>query len=415
MTNRGRKPNHPMVQPPHYGSGPVAYNRPPISGPPVPGALPMDVAAPSNPEQRDYAPYAGMGAMRPPPFDQFLIEDFPEDPLLTKQLLDRHQQISQSGTEQAAIQSLVTRVSQILDRIVVAPDSFTPVSIEEVREVGSFKKGTMLTKSNTADLVVILKSLPTPESVNALGQKIVQELKTDPKEVFGCVNRDYGCEIAGTQAVIRLLITILPHNAKLLEPDLHLPERCLQSNMATIRHARWFEEHATHSSVKVLIKVLKDIKKRYDGFKSLNVWCIELLSHYCVMHTRNRTPLPLAQAFKRFFHILATGMLLPTSPALVDPCDPAVRINYSLTLDDMDNICSTSQTLLRVIWHGGAEAVLGMDGKTVSNVASELSVWNNVVVTPLEKAYSAEDMDPYYGDDVKMEDANGDQKVPTEN
>ncbi|KAI1717051.1 DZF domain-containing protein [Ditylenchus destructor] len=136
--------------------------------------------------------------------------------------------------------------------------------------------------------------------------------------------------------------------------------------------------------------------------------------HYCVMHTRNRTPLPLAQAFKRFFHILSTGMLLPTSPALVDPCDPAVRINYSLSLDDMDNICSTAQTLLRVIWHGGAEAVLGMDAKAVTNVASELTVWNNVVVTPLEKAYSAEEMEPYYGDDIKMEDASGDQTVPAQ-
>lgn len=63
------------------------------------------------------------------------------------------------------------------------------------------------------------------ESVNALGQKIVQELKSDQKEVYGCVARDYGCEIAGTQAVVRLLITILPQNAKLLEPDLHLSEK----------------------------------------------------------------------------------------------------------------------------------------------------------------------------------------------
>lgn len=62
-----------------------------------------------------------------------------------------------------------------------------------------------------------------------------------------------------------------------------MAEKILQSNMATIRHVRWFEEHATHSSVKVLIRIIKDIKKRIDGFKALNVWCIELLVSFVLI------------------------------------------------------------------------------------------------------------------------------------
>jgi len=39
-----------------------------------------------------------------------------------------------------------------------------------------------------------------------------------------------------------------------------------------------------------------------------------------------------------------------------------------------------------------------------SAVATEMSVWENVVVTPLEKAYSEEDMKPYYGKDKAEEE-----------
>ena len=56
------------------------------------------------------------------------------------------------------------------------------LDIQEVREVGSFKKGIMMTKSNIADLVVILKTLPTIELVMNLGQKIVDDLKLEQKE-----------------------------------------------------------------------------------------------------------------------------------------------------------------------------------------------------------------------------------------
>jgi hypothetical protein len=32
-----------------------------------------------------------------------------------------------------------------------------------------------------------------------------------------------------------------------------------------------------------------------------------------------------------------------------------------------------------------------------------MSIWENVVVTPLEKAYCKEDMEPYYGDQTNNE------------
>jgi interleukin enhancer-binding factor 2 len=123
------------------------------------------------------------------------------------------------------------------------------------------------------------------------------------------------------------------------------------NNMAALRHAKWFDENASQSVVKALVRLLKFLKKKHEGLHPLNIWCIEILvrqmmtkyslyslqAHYCVVNTPNRTPLPLALAFRRFFQILSTGMLLPSSPALVDPCDPNSRIHYSLSLEEMVN------------------------------------------------------------------------------
>uniref|UniRef100_A0A7E4W264 DZF domain-containing protein n=1 Tax=Panagrellus redivivus TaxID=6233 RepID=A0A7E4W264_PANRE len=333
---------------------------------------------------------------RPLPFDPYLCERYfprvPEgdDTTITQALLQRNASLMPTAAEEASINLMVSKVKQILDGIMTNPQMAAKVEIQEVREVGSFKKGTMVTKSNVADLVVILKTLPTVELVMNLGQKVVDDLKADLKEIFGCVSRAYGCEIAGTQAVVRLYVTISPPCVPLLEPDLHLPVAVLQENMAMIRHARWFEENGNISSLKVLVRCLKDMKKRHEGWENLSIWHIELLAHYSINHTSNRQPLPLSHAFKRFLQLLSTGILLPGSPSLSDPCDRGLPLTNFYSPADMDSICCAAQTLLRVLSHGGVKMLLGTDSRQV-NVTAEVSMWDSVVVTPLEKAYGVGD------------------------
>ena len=56
----------------------------------------------------------------------------------------------------------------------------------------------------------------------------------------------------------------------------------LKNSLAAIRHARWFEENAYQSSIRILVRILKDFKNRIPFFKHVSPWTIDLLVRvYC--------------------------------------------------------------------------------------------------------------------------------------
>lgn len=251
----------------------------------------------------------------------------------------------------------------------------------------------MITGNNVADIVVILKTLPTRESCEALAKKVEEELKNVMKtevitkaDALNITQNEKGFDIFNWQARIKILITTLPQNLRKLEPETHLDAKIMQAHLNAIRHSRWFEENAHHSSIKVLIRVMRDLASRFDAFEALNTWILDLLCHFAIMNNPSRQALPINVAFRRVFQLLASGLFLPGSSGIADPCEVGhIRIHTALTLEQQDYLCMTSQTLLRVLLHGGYKAILGVDKK--DNLIAEISVWDNVVLNTLSLAY----------------------------
>lgn len=109
-----------------------------------------------------------------------------------------------------------------------------------MREVGSYKKGTMITGHNVADLVVILKTFPTREAVDKFAQKVHEDLQTtcgqDSKVEVTLSITERGFELSMGGATVRILVTTVVQNLRKLNPELHLDAKIIQSHLAAVRH-----------------------------------------------------------------------------------------------------------------------------------------------------------------------------------
>ena len=120
--------------------------------------------------------------------------------------------------------------------IFVAGD-FDACEIEEVRVVGAYKKGTLMTGNNVAELVVVFKTLPTKEACEALGKKVWEGVKQKEDgsataqafRMLTMMTNEKGFELSSPKgATVTVQITTILPNLRKLDPELHLDVKILQ-------------------------------------------------------------------------------------------------------------------------------------------------------------------------------------------
>jgi interleukin enhancer-binding factor 2 len=292
----------------------------------------------------------------------------------------------------------------VLENLILTPGTFDACQVDEVRQVGSFKQGTILVGHKTADFVVILKTLPTKEAIEALSNKVAEELRQTECVLSSVTTR--GFDITSVNATVRVLITTVPHIFRKLDAEIHLDSKLMNEHWQAIRHSRWFEENAHHSTVKVLIRLLRDLRQRFVTLQPLSTWMLDLLAHFATMNNPNRQPFPINIAFRRTIALIAAGMYLPGSAG-------TTMRGHNLSYEDQDVIAATGQTLLRILAQGGYKAILGLEpSPTPDEILFSTTVFNGVTITPIEKVYEK----PPEGEPVKVEEdmVVGDEDTPME-
>uniref|UniRef100_A0A5K3FB58 DZF domain-containing protein n=1 Tax=Mesocestoides corti TaxID=53468 RepID=A0A5K3FB58_MESCO len=176
-----------------------------------------------------------------------------ENEELSKLLMDVHSRLTPSVDEQQAVATLVTKVLECLEAIALDRNKFSLGHIEEIRSIGSFKKGTMLAGHCLADIVVVLRGLPSFETTMMLGFLLRTEFLAketgeidEPPE---CLPRSYGFDFAYLGACVRVAFTT--HSPEKPEPGIHISAPDQNVARAAILHARWVEEKASHTKVVV--------------------------------------------------------------------------------------------------------------------------------------------------------------------
>ena len=278
--------------------------------------------------------------------------------------------------------------------MILTPDD-VKIPIDEIKIVGSYKKGTMLAGHPVADLVIILKEIPGADDIEALAAKVQEKLKENtPGEEFPTQANEGGFNTTSNEgALVRALVTTVPKNLFKVDPEKHVDVKLLEGALATIRHARWFEENASHTTVRVMVRILKDLKKHFPGLAGLTPWLIDLLSYNSsIMPNYKQEPLAINVAFRRSLQLIASGMFLPGSVGFIDPCESGnVRAHAVLGLEEQDLLCLTAQTLLRCLANGAFNEILGVDGQPLIALDTDLTCWGGTLVTPGQEAYNKEE------------------------
>ncbi|RXN03360.1 zinc finger RNA-binding -like isoform X2 [Labeo rohita] len=324
--------------------------------------------------------------------------DSPDD----RHIMAKHSAIYPVEEELQAVQRIVSHSERalklvsdsLLEKEACAVDDDSDVTdkqpesqariLKGVMRVGILAKGLLLRGDRNVQLILLAAKKPTASLLRTVAEQLPKQLATfsedqyevqvHPEEanivIFSSKEPKMQVTISLTSPVMRE--DPVPNMEKASEkepPDVLSRTKCLEY-LAALRHAKWFQARANGlQSCVIIIRVLRDLCQRVPTWGRMPDWAMELLVEKAISSASG--PLSPGEALRRVLECIATGILLPDGPGLLDPCEKGQTDALgSMSKQAREDVTASAQHALRLLAFRQIHKVLGMGSLPVSKAAA---------------------------------------------
>jgi len=287
---------------------------------------------------------------------------------------DRHikaklEEIDQTKEEKGHIASMIEDSEIILKAVgaKMTKENEEERPLLEVIRVGSFPMGTMLKGETALEMVLLCKEKPNLKILTEVfclikEQEVAAKFTVEQDRENALISLSRPLE-AETFTLNLLFTSNMFQNeaAETADPDPVdiLPRNKCLEYLTRLHQAQFFQScaHPMVNSVPVA-RVVKTITRACPTWSVLTPWVTSLLVQRSMESAGH--PTTAGDGLRRFFSILACGLILPGNHGLADPTSPG-DILAALTKQDREDITNKAQLALRHIAFNQIHCVLGIE------------------------------------------------------
>lgn len=237
----------------------------------------------------------------------------------------------------------------------------------EVIRVGAFPMGTMLKGETALEMVLLCKEKPNLKILTEVfclikEQEVAAKFAVEQDRENALISLSRPLE-AETFTLNLLFTSNMFQNeaAETADPDPVdiLPRNKCLEYLTRLHQAQFFQScaHPMVNSVPVA-RVVKALTRACPTWNVLTPWVTSLLVQRSMESAGH--PTTAGDGLRRFFSILACGLILPGNNGLADPTSPG-DVLAALTKQDREDITNKAQLALRHIAFNQIHCVLGIE------------------------------------------------------